>query len=139
MLENETNNNKSLPSELRHKLIFVGDSAVGKTSIIARIIDNPFNETYHSTINLDNCTKILIHNNKKIKLQIWDTAGQEKFRSLITSYIRNASIVVIVYDISNRDSYLHLENWVNYINSIENTIIVICGNKIDLESSYILY
>lgn len=133
-MENEDKSKSTPLSESRHKLIFVGDLAVGKTSIIARIIDNPFNDTYKTSIGLDNCNKTLVHQNKKVRLQIWDTAGQEKFRSLITSYVRNAAIVIIVYDISNRDSYLHLEDWVNYIKSIEKTNIVICGNKNDLDS-----
>lgn len=121
-------------SVTRHKIIFVGDVAVGKTSIIARIIDNPFSDKYIQSIGVDFCSKNIRYRGKNVKLQIWDTAGQEKYKSLIPSYIRNASIVFLVYDISNRESFDNVANWIQFIRKIENSLIVLVGNKLDLSN-----
>ena len=70
---------------------------------------------------------------QNIKIQIWDSAGQEKYKGLIPSYVRNSSIVFIVYDVSNRSSFDNVPNWISFVKNIEKTTIVLCGNKIDLE------
>lgn len=70
---------------------------------------------------------------KTIKLQIWDSAGQEKFKSLIPNYVRGSSLIFVVYDVTNKTSFNNVREWVNFINDIESTTIVLCGNKIDLE------
>ena len=119
-------------SVTRHKIIFVGDAGVGKTSIIARVTDNPFSENYEMSIGVDFCSKNIKYRGQSIKLQIWDSAGQEKYRGLIPSYVRNAAIVFIVYDIRNKSSFEHIPEWINFIKNIENTNLVLCGNKIDL-------
>ena len=69
---------------------------------------------------------------QNIKIQIWDSAGQEKYKGLIPSYVRNSSIVFIVYDISNRTSFENVQNWINFVKNIEKTTMILCGNKIDL-------
>ena len=119
-------------SVTRHKIIFVGDPAVGKTTIIGRIMDNPFNEVYEPSIGVDFMSKNIKFRGQNVKLQMWDTAGQEKFRGLIPSYVRNASIVFVVYDISVKTSFDNIPKWINFIKTIENTTLVLCGNKIDL-------
>ena len=116
----------------RHKIIFVGDAIVGKTCIINRIVDNPFSETYEMSIGVDFMSKNLRYRGQNIKLQIWDSAGQEKYKGLIPSYIRNSSIVFVVYDVASKTSFNNVPSWINFIKSIENTTIVLCGNKIDL-------
>ena len=119
-------------SVTRHKIIFVGDAGVGKTSIINRIVDNPFNETYEMSIGVDFMSKNIRYHGQNIKLQMWDSAGQEKYKGLIPSYVRNSSIVFIVYDISSKASFNNVNNWIAFIKSIENTTLVLIGNKIDL-------
>ena len=120
-------------SVTRHKIIFVGDAATGKTSIINRIIDNPFNDTYEVSIGIDFMSKNIRFRGQNIKIQIWDSAGQEKYKGLIPSYVRNSSIVFIVYDISNRSSFDNIPNWISFVKNIENTTMILCGNKTDLD------
>ena len=120
-------------SVTRHKIIFVGDAATGKTSIINRIIDNPFNDTYEVSIGIDFMSKNIRFRGQNIKIQIWDSAGQEKYKGLIPSYVRNSSIVYIVYDISNRSSFDNVPNWISFVKNIEKTTMILCGNKTDLE------
>jgi len=119
----------------RQKIIFTGDVNVGKTSIINVLMGQKFNLEYEASIGVDFFSKTIKYKGKIIKLQIWDSAGQEKFRSLIPNYIRGSSLVFIVYDISNRKSFDNLQSWVDFINNIENSNIVILGNKIDLENN----
>ena len=116
----------------KHKIIFVGDARVGKTSIINRIADNPFSETYEMTIGVDFMSKNLRYKGQNIILLMWDTAGQEKYKGLIPTYVRNSSIVFVVYDISSKTSFKNVPSWVIFIKSIENTTIILCGNKTDL-------
>ena len=120
-------------SVTRHKIIFIGDAGVGKTTIISRIMDNPFNEVYEPSIGVDFMSKVIKYRGQNIKLQIWDTAGQEKYKGLIPSYVRNSSVVFLIYDISVKSSFDNIPNWITFIRSIENTTLVLCGNKIDLE------
>ena len=121
-------------SVTRHKIIFIGDAGVGKTTIISRIMDNPFNDIYEPSIGVDFMSKNLKFRGQNIKLQMWDTAGQEKYKGLIPSYVRNSSIVFLVYDISVKTSFDNIPKWINFIRSIENTTLVLCGNKIDLSN-----
>ena len=120
-------------SVTRHKIIFVGDAATGKTSIINRIIDNPFNDTYEVSIGIDFMSKNIRFRGQNIKIQIWDSAGQEKYKGLIPSFVRNSSIVFIVYDISKRSSFDNIPNWISFVKNIEKTTMILCGNKTDLE------
>ena len=119
-------------SVTRHKLIFVGDAGVGKTSIIGRIVDNPFNETYEVSIGVDFISKNIRFHGQNIKLQIWDSAGQEKYKGLIPSYIRNSSIIFIVYEVSKRTTFDNVPKWIKFVKDIECTTMVLCGNKTDL-------
>ena len=121
-------------SVTRHKIIFVGDAGVGKTTIISRIMDNPFSDSYEPSIGVDFMSKNIKFRGQNIKLQMWDTAGQEKYKGLIPSYVRNSSIVFVVYDISSKVSFDNIPKWINFIKTIENTTLVLCGNKIDLSN-----
>ena len=121
-------------SVIRYKIIFVGDQAVGKTTIINRIMENTFNEVYEPSIGVDFMLKNIKYKDQNVKLQIWDTAGQEKYRGLIPSYVRNSSIVFLVYDIAVKSSFDNIPKWITFIRTIENTTLVLCGNKIDLSN-----
>ena len=131
MVEQEDSVDNSI-SITRQKIIFVGDAATGKTSIINRIIDNPFNEIYEISIGIDFMSKNIRFRGQNTKIQIWDSAGQEKYKGLIPSYIRNSSLVFLVYDVSRKESFDNIINWINFVRNIEKTIMVLCGNKIDL-------
>ena len=120
-------------SVTRHKIIFVGDACTGKTSIINRIIDNPFNDTYEVSIGIDFMSKNIRFRGQNVKIQIWDSAGQEKYKGLIPSYVRNSSIVFIVYDISDRHSFDNIPKWISFVKNIEKTTMILCGNKTDLQ------
>ena len=114
------------------KVIFVGDAGVGKTQIINRISNKPFSEDYEPSIGVDFVSKNILFRGQNIKLQMWDTAGQEKYKGLIPSYVRKSSIVFVIFDVSTKTSFDNIPNWINFIRTIENTTLVLCGNKIDL-------
>ena len=118
----------------RQKIIFVGDSGVGKTTMIKNINEEPYQDLRESSIGIDFYSKKITYKGIEIRLQMWDTAGQEKYRGLIPSYIRNAALIFLIYDISSKESFNNLTQWIEFINSYEKTKIVLCGNKIDLEN-----
>ena len=118
---------------LRQKIIFVGDSGVGKTTMINRINNEEFKDLNESSVGIDYYSKNIKFGGEELTLQIWDTAGQEKYRGLIPTYARNAVLAFIIYDISSKKSFENLTEWINYLNSIEKMPMIICGNKIDLD------
>lgn len=120
------------------KIIMLGNSAVGKTSIIQQYIYNTLTPDHQATIGVDFFAKVVKVKDQSVRLQIWDTAGQEKFRSLIPSYIRSATVSVLVYDITNRESFEELENWYKMVIDLADTKFVVVGNKIDLESERVV-
>ena len=123
----------------RYKIVFLGDIAVGKTSIIGQFSENKYKEIYDPSIGIDFNSKTLKFRGRYIKLQIWDTAGQEKYKSLIPSYVRGATIIFLVFDITNRDTYENVSNWIDFIDKIERpSYLVLCGNKIDLNDKRIV-
>ena len=119
------------------KIIFLGDQFVGKSSILNRFYQDKFEQDYQATIGLDFHSKNVEIKNTTIRLLLYDTAGQEKFKSLIPMYIRDANIIIVVYDITNKDSFLHTEHWVNETKDLkrEDAIFVLVGNKIDLDDN----
>ncbi|EDR27285.1 rab6, putative [Entamoeba dispar SAW760] len=117
----------------RHKVVFIGDCSVGKTCIIGRFTSKIFDMSYDATIGTDFVTQIMDVDNKKIELQIWDTAGQERYRSLIPNYIRGASVVVIVYDISDKQTFNNIDHWFDEVPDRNSTLVYIVGNKVDSE------
>ena len=121
--------------DLSFKLIVIGDSSVGKSCLTTRATKDYFEDFYSPTVGFEFFTFNLKINDKVIKLQIWDTCGQEVYRSLISSFYRNSSLAIMVYAIDNDDSFKHLESWLNEIKTHSNPDIKIflIGNKIDLE------
>ena len=117
------------------KIMTLGNSDVGKSSILIRYVDESWNEAFVPTIGVDFKVKSMEVEQKKIKMQIWDTAGQERFRNVISSYFRGAHGLFLIYDITNRDSFKNLENWLIEIekNASENVLKILVGNKNDLE------
>ena len=122
------------------KIIFLGDQYVGKSSILNRFYQDKFEQDYQATIGLDFHSKNVSINGNTVRLLLYDTAGQEKFKSLIPMYIRDANIIIVVYDISNKDSFIHTEHWVNETKDLkrEDAIFVLVGNKIDLEDKRVV-
>jgi len=118
----------------KYKLVFLGDQSVGKTSIITRFMYDTFDSTYQATIGIDFLSKTMYLEDRTVRLQLWDTAGQERFRSLIPSYIRDSSVAVVVYDITNRTSFLNTAKWIDDVRTERGTdvVMMLVGNKTDL-------
>jgi Ras-related protein Rab-2A len=117
------------------KYIIVGESGCGKSSLLLQFIDRRFTPSHDITIGIEFGAKIIkIKDPKKVKLQIWDTAGHESFHSITRSYYRGAAVAIIVYDITNRHTFTNTIKWLDDIKEInnDNTLIVIVGNKADL-------
>tara|TARA_B100000963_G_scaffold355284_1_gene373218 strand:+ start:938 stop:1552 length:615 start_codon:yes stop_codon:yes gene_type:complete len=121
--------------DYKFKSIIIGDSCVGKTSIVTRLLTNEYRHNSMVTIGVDFFTKVFDINDKKIKLQLWDTAGQEIFRSITLSYFRNACISFVVFDFSNKQSFNNCEYWIEVIknNTQVDGLICLIGNKSDLK------
>ena len=117
----------------KYKLVFLGDIYVGKTSIINQFMHDSFDTNYQATIGIDFLSKTLTLEDKSLRLQLWDTAGQERFRSLIPNYIRDSSVAVIVFDLTNKQTFSSLDKWIEDVrNERGNSVIVaVVGNKID--------
>jgi small GTP-binding protein len=121
------------------KVIILGDSSVGKSSICTRFSENKYNNNYDMTIGVEFSSKIINIENKKIKLQIWDTAGQEQFRSMIQSYYRNTSGAIICFDITNKKSFESVKYWIDELNKQSNKAeIILVGTKADLEKKRVI-
>lgn len=116
-----------------HKAVLIGDSAVGKTSIVNQYIFNSCSPEHQATIGIDFFSKVLTEGDTTIRLQIWDTAGQEKFHALIPSYIRNSTVAILVYDITLRSSFENLQKWHQTVITTSNPFCIVVGNKLDLE------
>jgi len=120
------------------KFIIIGDAGAGKSCLLHQFIENKFKKGSSHTIGVEFGSKIISvggDNGRKIKLQIWDTAGQERYRSVTRSYYRGAAGALIVYDITNRDSYNHLTNWLADARTLARAdiSIIAVGNKCDLK------
>mmetsp|Transcript_7523 Transcript_7523/g.31134 ORF Transcript_7523/g.31134 Transcript_7523/m.31134 type:complete len:250 (-) Transcript_7523:416-1165(-) len=118
----------------KYKLVFLGDQGVGKTCIINRFVYDSFDKSYQATIGIDFLSKTMYLEDRTVRLQLWDTAGQERFRSLIPSYIRDSSVAVVVYDTTNRASYVNTAKWIDDIRAErgDDVVIMLVGNKTDL-------
>ena len=123
------------PQTPKYKLIFLGDQSVGKSCILNRFMNDTFSEDYQATIGLDFQSKNFQIDNQDIHLLLYDTAGQEKFRSLIPMYTRDANIILLVYDIGCKESFVHLPDWIKDLTNInkDEVIFALVGNKKDLE------
>ena len=117
------------------KFIIVGDSNVGKSNIIIRFIQDQF-DIYHSpTLACEFGTKHIIYNDTDYLVQIWDTAGQEEYKSITRGYYKESAVSIVVYDITNEESFNNIKEWLNDCKNLSpsSTLLVLIGNKIDLE------
>ena len=120
--------------KLSLKILLIGDSQVGKTSLLLKYTEHVFPEEHIATIGVEYKDKFILKDNYNIRLQIWDTAGQERFHSITKNIYRNANGVLFVYDITNQESFSNIKNWIKDLQNVGNDIKgVIIGNKIDLE------
>lgn len=131
---NNMNDPKYSQRTLSNKVVIIGDANVGKTCLINRFNHNIYNTT-SPTIGAIHHIKTV----ENIELDIWDTAGQERFKSMIPMYYKGARSIIICFDITNEDSFEGAQNWFNeVINSVKNSIIVLCGTKKDLEDKRLI-
>lgn len=116
------------------KYIIVGDTGCGKSCLLLQFTDKRFEPGHDMTIGVEFGAKIIKLDNRNIKVQVWDTAGQESFRSITRSYYRGATVAVVVYDITREQSFVNVKNWVEEVKKNANpyTCMVLAGNKTDL-------
>ena len=130
---------KSESKEYEIKICLLGDVSVGKTSIASRFCKNSFNENYINTIGgAYQQQNIVLNNGAKIKLHIWDTSGQDRFRSMTNLYYRDAQVAILTYDVTNDQSLESLNYWLNELNDkveIDNMLLCLAGNKNDVDAS----
>ncbi|XP_056370385.1 ras-related protein Rab-3C [Oenanthe melanoleuca] len=123
------------------KLLIIGNSSVGKTSFLFRYADDSFTSAFVSTVGIDFKVKTVFRNEKRIKLQIWDTAGQERYRTITTAYYRGAMGFILMYDITNEDSFNAVQDWSTQIKtySWDNAQVILVGNKCDMEDERVIF
>ncbi|XP_065827759.1 ras-related protein Rab-22A-like [Oscarella lobularis] len=117
------------------KLCLLGDSGVGKSSLVLRFVSDTFNERAETTIGASFMSKTLLVDDRSFKYQIWDTAGQEKYRGLAPMYYRGAAAAIVVYDVTKMDTFKTLKSWIKELQQLgpRDIVIAIAGNKCDLE------
>lgn len=119
------------------KILIIGESGVGKSSLLLRFTDDTFDPELAATIGVDFKVKTIAVDGNRAKLAIWDTAGQERFRTLTPSYYRGAQGVILVYDVTKRDSFTKLENWLSELETYctrNDLVKMLVGNKIDKDN-----
>ena len=122
------------------KILIVGDSTVGKTNFIKKYVENKFNESYFASTGIDLITTSIKIEGKSFKIQIWDTAGQEKYRAMTKNLFLKTQGIVIIFDISNETSFINLKSWMNDIKEECSADIpmILVGNKLDLEDKRVI-
>ena len=123
------------------KIIMIGDASVGKSNLLLRYTKNTFNEDQKATIGVEFQTKSIKKDDGKIlKAQLWDTAGQEKYKSLVSAYYRGAVGVCVVFDVTNFESFRSVSSWLKEVKKScnPNTVILLIGNKCDLEENRVV-
>lgn len=124
------------------KLLIIGDTAVGKTCIMLRYVDNTFAKSMLSTIGVDFKTKTISVDHRSVKLQIWDTAGHERFRTITNAFYRGAMGILLVYDITNHKSFSNIAQWMKNISEQcsggDEPVLIMTGNKSDLEANRVV-
>ena len=122
------------------KFIIVGDSHVGKSNILLRFSKNTFDQGHQATLGIEFANKHLIYNNTDYLVQIWDTAGQENFRSVTRAYYKASAVAMVVYDITKEDSFEHIQSWLRDCKELapKTVLLVLIGNKIDLEDQRVI-
>ena len=121
--------------EMMIKVILIGDSGVGKTNIMSKYLKNQFMENSKATVGVEFGSKLFNHQGHKIKAQIWDTAGQEKYKAITGAYYKGSKGAFIVYDITRKDTFASIERWVNDLKATSDPklTIILIGNKNDLD------
>jgi small GTP-binding protein len=125
-----------MTDECVYKVLLLGDSTVGKTCFLLRYCDKTFEDAHLTTVGLDYRLKsMVLKNGKNVKLQIWDTAGQDRFRAITKNYYKGANGIILIYDVTNLQSYENVKNWIAQIkeSANQNVIIYLVGNKIDIK------
>ncbi|CAD8086692.1 unnamed protein product [Paramecium primaurelia] len=120
------------------KIILLGSTAVGKSQILLRFTKDQFNLSTNITVGVEFSAKVLEINNKKIRVQVWDTAGQEKYRAIAKAYYKGAVGAFLVYDITKKNSFLDVDRWLQEIREYsdqQNLVLMLIGNKNDLEAN----
>jgi len=127
-------------SDYLFKLLLIGDSGVGKSCLLLRFADDTYTESYISTIGVDFKIRTIELDGKTIKLQIWDTAGQERFRTITSSYYRGAHGIIVVYDVTDQESFNNVKQWLQEIDryACENVNKLLVGNKCDLTNKKVV-
>ncbi|KAG7277524.1 hypothetical protein CRUP_030686 [Coryphaenoides rupestris] len=122
------------------KLLIIGNSSVGKTSFLFRYADDTFSNSFVSTVGIDFKVKTVYRHDKRVKLQIWDTAGQERYRTITTAYYRGAMGFILMYDITNEDSFNAVQDWATQVKtySWDNAQVIMVGNKCDLDEERVV-
>ena len=123
-------------SDYIFKIVLIGDTSVGKSCLLTRFADDQFTDNYVTTIGVDFRFKTMIVMDKIIKVQVWDTAGEERYRSITNAYYRGAEGILIVFDLTNEESFKSIQNWINEVTVFtgKDVIIICLGNKSDLKS-----
>ena len=126
-------------AEISLKILLVGDSAVGKTTLLIKYIEDKFSDTHITTIGVEYKDKIITINDRKVNLQIWDTSGQERYQAINKNFYRNADGIIFVFDVTKDESFQHLKNWLNSSQDCDKEFKrIIVGNKIDLEDKRVV-
>lgn len=127
--------NEKIKTDISYKLLLLGDSSVGKTCLLLRYCEEKYADSHLATIGIDYRFKTLDYNGLKVRLQIWDTAGQDKFRAITQSYYKGAHGILLLYDVTNYTSFLNVKLWINQIkeNTSKDIVLFIIGNKVDLK------
>lgn len=117
------------------KVVLIGDASVGKTSLLNRFSTGSHSQLISPTLGAAFTTKMVEVNGESVKLQIWDTSGEEKYRSMAPLYYRSAAVAIVVYDITSESSFDNLDMWINQLKShvLQNAMIIVVGNKVDLD------
>lgn len=118
------------------KLVIIGDSGVGKTSLLLKYVDDVFSETFISTIGVDFKIRTIEKDGKKVRLQIWDTAGQDRFRNIVSTFYRNANGILLVFDVTDMETFNNIQTWLGEVDRYSGRKAakkVLVGNKSDLD------
>ena len=138
--EGESYNQSNYDYTYSVKFIIVGDSSVGKSNILLRFSRNTFDPGHQATLGIEFANKHLIYNNTDYLIQIWDTAGQENFRSVTRAYYKASAVAMVVYDITKEESFEHIQSWLKDCKDLapKTVLLVLVGNKTDLEDQRVI-
>jgi len=122
------------------KTIIVGDSSVGKSNILTKFVDDEFNVNNSTTVGVDYKVVRVDYGQKIVKLLLWDTAGQERFNAIVKTFYKDAQVVILVFDLTNRASFDNIEFWLNQVRDekIADPIYILVGNKVDIETNRVI-